>query len=293
MKWRMMVLGICVVLLLLPLALLLASVLRPEPRQGARFIPMLDGAERMRLETYGRACMRSSECEAPLRCLRDLRSWRSFCADSQCMSDSHCEDRRVCRGVAASEDGSLMRLCVLLGTREEGERCEQLPSRADEACGPGLLCGGREGWCGRPCRLDAAKDCPESFFCADAVPEPLCLPTCEARGCPTGQQCIRFAEGVSACMEVYGSNCQDSGCPESQTCKVLDGITAPGKVWMACVRECGKGLPACPEGRFCFTATCELPCEPHEPTSCGAGFRCVKHHPARPGRCWPEWSPAP
>lgn len=280
-------------LLLLPLALLLSGVLRPNSPAGRHVIPMLDAAERRSLETYGRACTRSSDCEAPLRCLQDARTWHSVCADSQCMSDSHCEDRRVCRGAAVSEDGSLMRLCVLLGTREEGERCEELPSRAEEACGPGLLCGGHEGWCGRPCRMSVANDCPEGFFCADTVPEPLCLPTCEARGCPTGQQCIRFEEGASACMEVYGSNCQQTACPERHVCKVLDGITAPGKAWMGCVRECGRELPACPEGLFCFTRVCERPCDPQASTSCGAGFRCVRNHPSKPGRCWPEWSPAP
>lgn len=296
MRWRI-ALGVgAALLLLLPLALLLSSLLRPAPSSGQQLIPMLDSAERRSLETYNRPCKHSSECEHPLRCVLNPRLFMSVCADSQCLSDSHCEDRHVCRDVDLADDGSLVRVCVPQGPREEGMRCEKYPSRADEACGPGLLCGGRQGWCGRPCQKDVAKDCPEGFFCADVVPQPLCLPSCETRDCPAGQQCIRFEQGASACMQVYGTNCQSSTCPEDEVCKVLDAVTAPGKVWMECVEECDRARSAtCPDGRQCYAGGYCLPppCDPREPTACGAGFRCVQRHPAIPGRCWPEWSPAP
>jgi hypothetical protein len=297
MKWRML-LGVgAALLLLLPLALLLSGILRPTPSTGHRVLPMLDAAERRRLETYTRPCKHSSECESPLRCVFNPRTFMSACSDSQCLSDSHCEDRRVCRDVDLADDGSLVRVCVLQGTRVEGMRCDKYPSHASDACGPGLLCGGRQGWCGRPCQKDVANTCPEGFFCADVVPQPLCLPSCEARGCPAGQQCIRFKQGVSACMEVYGTNCQSSTCPENQVCKVLDASTAPGKAWMECVEECDRARSAtCPDGRECFvTGYClPPPCDAQQPTACATGFRCEQLHPALPGRCEPEWTtPAP
>jgi hypothetical protein len=297
MKWRIALGAGAVLLLLLPLTLLLSRPLRPAPSTGRHVLPMLDAAERRSLETYARPCKHSSDCEHPLRCVRNPETFISICSDSECLSDSHCEERRVCRDVDLADDGSLVRVCVLQGTHVEGERCVKFPDRASEACGPGLLCGGQQGWCGRPCQKDVTKNCPEGFFCADVVPQPLCLPSCETRGCPAGQQCIRFKEGASACAEVYGTNCQSAPCPENEVCKVLDATTAPGKAWMECVQECDRGGPAtCPEGRRCFVAGYCLPppCDPREPNACGAGFRCEQQHPAIPGRCWPEWAlPAP
>ncbi|HEX8441173.1 hypothetical protein [Archangium sp.] len=296
MKWRL-ALGVgAALLLLLPLTMLLSRPLRPAPSTGRHVLPMLDAAERRGLETYTRPCKHSSDCEPPLRCVRNPQAFISTCSDSECLSDSHCGDRRVCRDVDLADDGSLVRVCVLQGTRVEGERCDKFPTRVAEACGPGLLCGGREGWCGRPCQKNVAKDCQEGFFCADVVPQPLCLPSCEARGCPAGQHCIRFKEGASACVEVYGKNCQSAPCPENEVCKVRDAFTAPGKAWMECVRECVMGGPAtCPEGSRCFVAGYCLPppCDPSDPNACAAGFRCEQKHPAIPGQCQPEWAPAP
>lgn len=292
MKWRMILgVGAALLLLLLPLARLLSGLPRPAP-SSQYILPMLDAAERSSLETYARPCTRSSECEPPLRCVRNPQTFISECTDSQCLADSHCQDGRVCRDVDLADDGSWVRVCVLQGTRVDGEQCDKYPYRADEACAPGLLCGGREGWCGRPCQKEVANACPEDFFCADVVPQPLCLPSCAARGCPAGEHCIRFEEGASACMEVYGMNCQGSTCPENQVCEVLDAFTAPGKVWMECVYKCDRAGPkTCPEGRECSVAGYCLrpPCDPHEPTACGAGFRCEQEHPALPARCWPEW----
>ena len=111
---------------------------------------------------------------------------------------------------------------------------------------PGWLCSGREEeWCARPCRLGDSQGCPEGFFCADTVPQPACLPTCETRGCPAGQQCIPFSEGVSVCAQVYGPQCQQTPCPDGRECDVTHDPPHPGKVWMECVEECGEGLPPC------------------------------------------------
>ncbi|QSQ28507.1 hypothetical protein JY651_42995 [Pyxidicoccus parkwayensis] len=174
--------------------------------------------------------------------------------------------------------------------RHEGERCEALPSTRDEACAEGLLCGGRQGWCGRPCRRGEADACPEGFSCADVTPEPICLPSCETRGCAEGQQCIRFDEGVSTCARVYGRQCQqEATCPEDSQCKVLDSQSRPGSVWMDCMRKCGEGRPACPSGSVCYMWRCQPSCDPHVPGTCGEGFRCEQLKPEKPWVCRPDW----
>src|SRR3712207_8854396 len=48
-----------------------------------------------------------------------------------------------------------------------------------------------------------------TLFRSSTAPEPLCLPTCEARGCPPGQHCIRYDEGSSVCAEVYGPRSEE------------------------------------------------------------------------------------
>gem|GEM_PF-3915422 len=45
---------------------------------------------------------------------------------------------------------------------------------------------------------------PDGFFCGNVPPEPICLPTCEARECPEGPQCVRHEDGVSQGTGVYG-----------------------------------------------------------------------------------------
>jgi hypothetical protein len=280
-------------LLPLPLVLLLGSVMHQKPgvqnSQGGRVSPVLDVEERMRRVTYRRACQSSSDCEPPLGCLEDLRVGADYCTDSQCMTDLQCPEGQVCQSLATLDEGPLVRLCVPLGVREEGQRCFSLPNDREAACAPGLLCGGHEGWCARPCRQGEVESCPEGFFCADVGPRPVCMPTCEARGCPEGQQCVRFKEGVSACARVHGPNCQQSPCPEGRECKVLTATQHPGRVWMECIERCGAGHPSCSEGLVCDGWHCLPPCSPQEPGSCPEGYRCIQRRPDRPWACQPDW----
>jgi hypothetical protein len=293
MKWDRILKGFAVLLLPLPLLVLLGEALRPGARvehQGSRQVsPVLDVEERTRRVTYKRNCEHSAECEAPLGCVADDRVWASYCTDSQCMTDAACPEGQVCRSVATLGEGPLVRFCVPLGTRKEGERCDDLPSTLATACGPEFLCGGRRGWCGRPCKLDMAGSCPSGFFCADVTPEPLCLPTCEVLGCPEGQQCIRTEEGVSTCAQLHGRNCQQSSCPENSECRVLDDMAAPGRVWMDCVQPCGENRPACPDDQVCYMGRCQRSCDPHLPGACGEGFHCKQLKPEKPWVCRPHW----
>jgi hypothetical protein len=291
-NWRS-ALGVLVGLLLpLPLVLSLRVERLPPPSiaapEGKRLSPVLSSEERARLATYGRRCGLSSECEPPLGCLMEARKRRQYCTDSQCTTDAQCLEGQLCRSLATSGDGPLVRVCVPVGLRQEGERCVQLPEYRGSACGPGLLCGGRDGWCARPCLPGAAASCPTGFFCADTIPEPVCLPTCEARGCPEGQHCIRFDEGTSVCAHVSGPNCQQVPCPESRRCDVLVDPPQPEKVWMTCVERCGEGFPPCPSGRVCDGWQCEPACSPDDPDSCSEGYRCKERRPGRPFACYPD-----
>src|SRR5690348_122627 len=99
MKWRTALGVLAALLLSLPLTWLLGTALRPELRAGRPLVPMLDFSVRRRMATYGHGCALDSECEAPLRCVLDTRVDRSFCADSECMSDAQCEPGYVCRTV--------------------------------------------------------------------------------------------------------------------------------------------------------------------------------------------------
>jgi hypothetical protein len=295
-SWRVALGSVVGLLLPVPLLLLLAGVsaegLR-QPRPGdSRLSPVLSFEERASRSTYHRPCLKASDCEPPLGCLGDARLGSLYCTDSECLTDTQCPEGSVCRVLPTLEGSPWVRFCVPVGVRQEGERCVDLPSERAKACGPGLLCGGTGlGWCGRPCRRGEPSGCAEGFFCADIPPEPLCLPSCQERGCPAGQQCIRSDrdEGASACAVVRGVNCQQSQCPEGQKCRALFATQHPGEAWMECVQSCGPDRPTCPEGQVCERRKCRRPCEPEVPGVCGEGFRCARKKADTPFVCEPDW----
>jgi hypothetical protein len=292
-NWRAVLAVLASLLLSLPLVLLLGGVLRPglpEVGPGGRPIsPVLTTEERMRLATYRHECGLSSECEPPLGCVMEARARRQYCTDSQCTTDAQCPEGQICRDIASSGDGPWVRFCLPVGVRQEGEHCLQLPETREAACAPGLRCGGKDGWCARPCQKGASAACPEGFFCADTEPEPLCLPTCEVRGCPPGQHCIRYGEGTSVCAEMFGPPCQQTPCPRGGECQVGHDSTRPGKVWLECVERCGESHPPCSAGLICDAWLCRAPCDPHAPHPCREGYLCKQHMPDRPYACQPDW----
>jgi hypothetical protein len=293
MNWRM-VLGVTVSALLpVPLLLVLLSS-RPGAQTSTsatvRVSPVLSFEERMQRVTYHRQCRQGSDCEPPMGCLIDARVFTHYCTDSQCMTDSQCPDGLVCRELDTVGDGPLVRFCIPQGERKEGEECLPLPSDRKQACAPGLLCANSGvGWCGRPCRKDEPSSCPDGFFCGDVPPQPICLPTCEARGCPDGQQCLRHEDGVSQCAVVYGPHCQQSPCPEGRQCRETTSVRKPGKAWTECVEECGPGKPTCPDGFTCDRWHCLPHCAPNAPNTCAEGYRCRQgKKPDRPWVCQPD-----
>lgn len=280
-------------LLPVPLVLVLLSLRTEAPSPAAeatRLSPVLSFEERMQRVTYHRECRRDSDCEPPMSCVIDPRVFAHYCTDSQCMTDAQCPDGLVCRDIASVRKQRLVRFCVPLGFRKEGQECLALPPNRQQACEPGLLCADSgTGWCGRPCRLDDPTSCPEGFFCGNVPPEPTCLPTCEKRGCPEGQHCIRHDDGVSQCAVVYGPNCQQSPCPESRKCEVETSVEKPGKAWFECVERCGPDKPPCPEGFTCDRWHCLPSCDPQDPSSCPGGYRCKQgKKPTRPWVCQPD-----
>jgi Cys-rich repeat protein len=281
------------VVMALPLVGLVWMLLRPMPPPetpaALRGSPMLNPEQRLRLTTYRRECSSGAECEPPLGCLFEVRYRQAYCTDSQCAADAQCPEGQVCRALATKDDGPRVRICVPLGERREGEGCDAAPKDQQRACAAGLVCGGRDDtWCARPCRLDAREAaCPEGFFCTDTAPEPVCLPTCEGKRCPTGQQCVHFEGGASSCAQVYGANCQESSCPGDRKCQVLTSPPHPGKAWMGCIERCGKGLPACGPGNVCDVWRCLPDCDPREPDVCGEGYRCSQRWPDTPFACRP------
>lgn len=293
MNWRMALGVIAGALIPVPMLLVMGSVWTgahaPTP-EDTRASPMLSFEERMQHVTYHRHCQKPSDCEPPMGCLMDARLLTHYCTDSQCITDEQCPDDLVCRELATVNGGPLVRLCIPLGFRKEGEQCMELPPDREHACELGLLCAGnRKAWCGRPCRRDGATSCPDGFFCADLEPEPICLPTCEARGCPEGQQCIRHYDGASQCAVIYGPNCQQSPCPAGRECRDKTSILKPGKVWTECVEQCGPGKPACPEGFTCDRWHCLPSCDPQDPNTCANGYRCQQgKKPDRPWVCQPD-----
>ncbi|ADO75949.1 uncharacterized protein STAUR_8194 [Stigmatella aurantiaca DW4/3-1] len=196
----------------------------------------------------------------------------------------------MCGTLATEDPGPLVRLCIPLGVRQEGEGCFKVSADQKGACAAGLLCGGRDHWCSRPCRLGTPAACPEGFFCADTPPQPLCLPTCEKRGCAPGEQCIQFGDGASICAHVYGTDCQQSPCPEGQRCTVRTDPPQPGKAWMRCVAECGQDHPPCADGMVCDDWQCVPRCDPQGSAVCAEGFRCRQPWPDAPFACHPDWA---
>lgn len=286
-------LGILVgVLLPLPWVLMLVvpQLGQQAARPGASLSPVLSLEERRQRVTYHRPCETSADCEPPLACLDHWRLKASRCTDSECVTDAQCSTGQSCQVLATGGEGPAVRVCVTQGERGEGERCVALPRDREDACAPGLRCA--EGWCGRPCQGHSTGSCPEGFVCAEGLPEPACLPACEAGGCPEGRQCVRFnpvrSHSVTACAVVHGPNCRQTACAEGQACFFQHSPRRPGEVWMACVQPCGPGQPTCPAGLLCHEDYCRQPCDAAAPGGCDPAHRCGQLIADGPSVCLPD-----
>ena len=237
MRWRFLAALLGGLLLPVPLLVLISGQwlgwFSPSEHARGRVVPVLSEEQRRQLPTWHQPCRRSDDCDSPLACFYDRHVQGLYCTDSACVTNAQCDEGFTC-GAVETWGGEVLKRCALEGIRREGERCEPLSKRHARACSPGLRC---NDWCGRPCEPEVSSNCPEGFFCPpEGGPEgPSCLPTCEARGCPPGQACIRFRLGASVCAEVEGSNCQRLPCPRGQTCEARAPPEKPGTVKMRCL----------------------------------------------------------
>jgi hypothetical protein len=286
-RWRLVLTALSCLLLPLPLAgLLLISMSGPvtPAQRGPSLISMLSADARRALPTYDRACDTDADCDAPLGCLMTGSLRFKLCTDSTCATDQDCPENFSCVTLKTHGGKALVRTCSLMGERKEGERCRVLPTASRLGCERGLLC---QGWCGRPCRLGEPSSCPEGFFCSEGPRgPPSCLPTCEGRTCPEGQQCLSRGSNASVCTEWVSEDCRRSPCPEGHFCKVLETPSRPWELRTECMRLCGKDTP-CSEGFVCIDYQCRRACDPEHPASCGPGATCERNHPDDPWSCLP------
>lgn len=279
MTWRALTTVLLGLLLTVPLVALFVSSSWPKPLASPELeqrnvAPMLSQEQRRQLSTWRQPCRRSDDCDSPLVCFADVNMRGLYCTDSDCVTDAQCRDDFVC-GLVSTLNGEVLKRCLLVGDRREGESCVRFSKKYAEACARGLLC---DGWCGRPCEPEVPGSCPEGFFCPrEGGPEgPSCLPSCEARGCPPGQACIRFGQGASVCSVVRGTNCQQLPCPEAQVCQTHTLPRRAGVVWMRCELPCSNDGLSCPEGSVCRFQRCVRACGPDSPGTCGPGEKCAR-----------------
>jgi hypothetical protein len=291
MKWRMALPVLLSLLIPLPLVWLVYTGMSGPSRhmalpQSKSLVPMFSHDERLGLTTYAHDCRSDADCDPQLRCVYDVRTSREQCMDSMCTNDGHCPVGFACIPFGAVNEKDVVLVCSLVGVRTEGDLCESLPEDRTDGCARGLVC---QGFCGRPCRVDAPASCPEGYFCHEGSEGASCLPTCEGRSCPTGQRCVRLmAEQASVCMTVHGQDCELDPCPQDQQCTRMTYPSTPGQIWMECLRGCGgEKDPPCPDGTACFLFQCRKSCDPLDSSVCGPGFRCGRNHPNMPWACIP------
>lgn len=250
---------------------------------GANIVPILTQEERRALLTYRRPCDNQKDCAPPLACLHLSPGGERVCIDSSCMTDLQCKQGFTCRTRQGLEDGPLVRRCVLVGQRKEGQPCLETTTRLESACEPGLLCG--NGYCGRPCQLDGPSSCPAGFVCRAGPETSFCQPFCKGGDCPEGQDCVGAGTDDASCMVIRGPNCLRDPCPEGLSCNPID-YTPRAEAWTArveCVIPCGKGKWSCPKDSVCFLGGCQRECGPDAGEVCAPGQQCIEQVP---GRLW-------
>jgi hypothetical protein len=280
MKWHGALALVCGLLLAVPLWLLIGGVSHGRPGlptlAGKEISPVLTLDRTRSLLTFERPCRSSAECEAPLACLQDRRRViEPRCVASECMTDMQCQTGFSCQTVhSLGPDGRWVRICTAQGTLGEGLRCSNFPRTREDACAPGFIC---QGWCGRACQVEEPSSCPAGSFCKESPNGASCVPTCEARGCPEGHQCVRVRDGISICARTQGDDCQRTPCRDGQRCKVGPFSADGEEVILECVTPCEEDVPSCPEGALCFYGNCRRPCAPDTPGACGPRETCLFH----------------
>jgi hypothetical protein len=222
------------------------------------------------------ACRIDSDCPAGKGCIANRETRRFECMESECEEDAHCFPGLVCRNVSRQSTGPVIRRCVPVGQRREGESCDLLFVSTAGACQEGLVC--HRGVCSTPCRLEDPASCPEAYACEEGSNGAACFPDCRKRGCPGGQRCKRLNDQDYQCLEQVHGECPETPCGEGERCnqRISRGR---GVFW--CARLCDPiRADSCPADQVCgvgggTVSTCYRRCDPMDPDSCGPGGRCT------------------
>lgn len=228
--------------------------------------PVLTRGELLRYITFRRHCQDDKECEPPLACTADERVGGYFCLPSECETDLQCQPGFSCIRVRADP---IVRLCLATGTRQEGERCQDVSPIAQESCAPGLTC--MRGTCGRPCRPDDPASCPPGNACRDSGMDGYaCQPNCAPGACPPGKTCVRFGAELAICGTLVSVNCDETPCGVNHICE-KEMVGMKDKIAMRCVQTCAADSP-CPEGYSCQSGRCLRLCQ--QDSDCGPHQEC-------------------
>jgi len=220
------------------------------------------------------ACQTDSDCPAGKGCVANRETRLFECLESECEEDVHCFPGLVCRRASRST-GALIRRCVPVGTRREGEMCDTQFVSVAGACQEGLLC--HRGRCSIPCRLGDAASCPPGHACEDDEDGAACFPDCRVLDCPGGQRCKFLGDEEYKCLEEVHGECPETPCAEGERCN-MRVERGRGVFW--CARLCDPLRPdSCAANEICGVGggtvnTCYRRCDPMDPDSCGEGGRC-------------------
>lgn len=247
-------------------------------RQGITTTPLLSQQQLSRLPYFKEPCTRREDCKLPLECVNDPRVDGFRCLGQECWTDAHCEPGQLCRTVPAS-GGTNVRLCLVEGTKGEGELCDEFPLKGRYGCRPGLFC--NSWYCGRSCRLGEPSSCPRGQTCRAAPDGASCVPSCLQTGCPSGKRCVPLSGEFSICATLVGTDCEKNPCPAGQMCVTSIDRQEPGVVRLSCQQPCNEHA-LCPTGSICFNGYCQRSCDPQQPDACGPEQRCNLSRPLPP-----------
>jgi hypothetical protein len=218
-------------------------------------------------------CRTDSDCPAGKGCIANRETRRFECMESECEEDVHCFPGLVCRRTSRGDMGAIIRRCIPVGERREGEPCDTLFVSTAGACQEGLIC--HRGVCSVPCRLGDAASCPQGYACEEGSNGAACFPDCRVRGCPGGQRCKRLDDKDFQCLEQVQGDCPEIPCAEGERC-IMRMKRGRGVFW--CARVCDPlRVDSCPADQICGGrgGTCYRRCDPMDLDSCGEGWRCT------------------
>jgi hypothetical protein len=222
------------------------------------------------------ACRTDSDCPAGTGCVANRETRRFECMESECEQDAHCFPGLVCRRVSRWGAGAVIRRCVPVGPRREGQTCDAQFVSVEGACQEGLLC--HRGVCSVPCRREDGAGCPRGYACEEDDDGAACFPDCRALGCPGGQRCKLLNNQTYQCLEEVRGECPETSCAQGERCN-MRVFRGRGVFW--CARVCEPLRPdSCPEDQLCgigggTVSTCYRRCDPMDPDSCGEGSKCT------------------